>query len=142
MVEKDKTPVAQDVLTYCTRCKMMLNHIVVSQLDGYVAKVKCLTCGSNHNYKSEKNLISQSSKKRKSSTAPKASRSKHIALYFSLIETYKDNPAKQYSMSSEYELNDIIEHPSFEKGIVTKLLRNKMEVLFHSGPKTLVCNKI
>ena len=49
--DKDRTPVAQNMMTTCTRCKMELKHVVVFHgMDGIVKKVKCLTCGSEHKY--------------------------------------------------------------------------------------------
>ncbi len=34
----------------CTRCKDILGHIIVSMLDGEIAKVECCACGSVHKY--------------------------------------------------------------------------------------------
>jgi hypothetical protein len=41
--DKDRTPVAQNVITKCTKCDMELNHVVVANnAAGIVEKVKCL----------------------------------------------------------------------------------------------------
>jgi len=48
---KDRTPVAQNVITMCTRCERELNHVVVAHdATGIVETVKCNTCGSEHKY--------------------------------------------------------------------------------------------
>ena len=48
----DRTPVAKDIITDCSRCKLELNHIVVRHnKEGIVDRVKCHTCGFEHKYK-------------------------------------------------------------------------------------------
>ncbi len=36
---------------YCSRCRLLTNHSVVSQLDGIVKKVRCRTCNHEHDYR-------------------------------------------------------------------------------------------
>jgi hypothetical protein len=38
---------------YCTRCKRIMNHSVVSVLNDEPAKVRCRTCHSDHDYRHE-----------------------------------------------------------------------------------------
>jgi hypothetical protein len=38
---------------HCTKCKRIMNHSVVSVLDGDPAKVRCRTCHSDHDYRHE-----------------------------------------------------------------------------------------
>jgi len=40
-----------DIDDYCVRCKRVMNHDVVSVLDGKPAKVRCRTCYSDHDYR-------------------------------------------------------------------------------------------
>jgi hypothetical protein len=42
-----------DIDDYCVRCKRIMNHNVVSVLDGKPAKVRCRTCHSDHDYRNE-----------------------------------------------------------------------------------------
>ena len=39
---------------YCVKCKQIMNHAVVSVLNGEPAKVRCRTCHSDHDYRHEK----------------------------------------------------------------------------------------
>ncbi len=39
---------------YCSKCRMLTNHSVVSIVDGVAAKVECRTCYHKHNYRHEK----------------------------------------------------------------------------------------
>jgi hypothetical protein len=38
---------------YCVKCKRIMNHSVVSLLNGEPAKVRCRTCHSDHDYRHE-----------------------------------------------------------------------------------------
>jgi hypothetical protein len=38
---------------FCIKCKRLMNHAVVSILDGKPAKVRCRTCYSDHDYRHE-----------------------------------------------------------------------------------------
>ncbi|HTS62910.1 MAG TPA: hypothetical protein VMH28_12865 [Candidatus Acidoferrales bacterium] len=42
-----------DIDDYCVRCKRVMNHNVVSVLNGKPAKVRCRTCHSDHDYRNE-----------------------------------------------------------------------------------------
>lgn len=38
---------------YCVKCKRIMNHSVVSMLNGEPAKMRCRTCHSDHDYRHE-----------------------------------------------------------------------------------------
>src|SRR3989442_8063384 len=38
---------------YCVKCKQIMNHAIVSQLNGQPAKVRCRTCQNDHDYRHE-----------------------------------------------------------------------------------------
>src|SRR5690348_15813948 len=42
-----------DIDDYCVRCKRVMNHNVISVLDGKPAKVRCRTCHSDHDFRNE-----------------------------------------------------------------------------------------
>ena len=42
-----------DIDDYCVRCKRIMNHSVVSVMNGVPAKVRCRTCHSDHDYRHE-----------------------------------------------------------------------------------------
>ncbi len=47
--------------------------------------------------------------------------------------------AKAYSPKEQYELGDVLEHPTFGRGVTIAIKdMTKIEVLFESGSKTLV----
>ena len=42
-----------DIDDFCVRCKRVMNHNVVSVLNGAPAKVRCRTCHSDHDFRHE-----------------------------------------------------------------------------------------
>jgi hypothetical protein len=38
---------------FCVRCKRVMNHSLVSLVNGAPAKVRCRTCHSDHDYRNE-----------------------------------------------------------------------------------------
>jgi hypothetical protein len=42
-----------DIDDFCVRCKRVMNHNVVSVLNGQAAKVRCRTCHSDHDFRHE-----------------------------------------------------------------------------------------
>jgi hypothetical protein len=38
---------------FCVRCKRIMNHSLVSLVDGQPAKVRCRTCHNDHDYRHE-----------------------------------------------------------------------------------------
>ena len=47
----DHLRLGDDVDDYCTKCKRLTNHAVVSLVDGKAAKVRCRTCYSEHDFR-------------------------------------------------------------------------------------------
>ena len=47
---------------YCKRCRLLMNHYVVSMVNGEVIKVRCQTCHHEHDY-----LHGQAGEKKKNS---------------------------------------------------------------------------
>jgi len=42
-----------DIDDFCVRCKRVMNHAVVSVMNGEAAKVRCRTCHSDHDFRNE-----------------------------------------------------------------------------------------
>jgi len=136
----DKTPVAGALVTRCTKCKLQLKHVVISHnKEGIVAKVKCNTCGGEHKYYPEKKRLA--AKKKKEEAAKAAKKSREAEKYARLLEQNQNKKAKSYSMSKNYSDNDVLDHKTFGKGIITKVNYQKMDVLFETGFRLLACNK-
>src|SRR4051812_9372206 len=82
--------VAQEILAYCTSCKMDLNATVVAMKGDRVAKVECMTCKKTHAFKAPKG---QKEPKKKSSKKKDAGPTISIeAEWEKLMTTHKDAP--------------------------------------------------
>src|SRR5688572_28940516 len=40
-----------EVDSWCTKCKLVLNHRVIAMVAGTPVRVECSTCGSHHNFR-------------------------------------------------------------------------------------------
>jgi hypothetical protein len=136
--DKDRTPVAENVMTMCTKCEMELNHVVVAHnAGGIVERVKCHTCGSEHKYRPDKKRATKRASK-------KSIRIQEVDLtktYEKLAQKFKEKKRLPYSMSGSFENDDVIDHKTFGIGIVISASHDKMEVVFSDEPRILVCNR-
>jgi len=133
--------VGKDVLSYCTKCKLNLGHIIVAMKDvKHIAKVKCNTCGTLQAYK-DPSVSSKQNKTRtkKTSMTP----SKVISVSDLWMEKMSSTKKKStpYAMDLKFIQGDIIDHVKFGPGIVEKVVDDKIEVIFRHEIKTLVHNK-
>jgi hypothetical protein len=116
-----------NVDSWCGKCKMMLAHTIEAMVGEKPARVSCNTCKSQHTYKAQPPGQGAKSPKRAANR------------YQSLLKAGESAVAKNYSPSSKYELGDVLEHPTFGRGVATAVKEGaKIEVLFETGSKTLV----
>lgn len=133
----DRTPVAKDIVTVCSRCKLELNHIVIRHnAEGIVDRVKCHTCGFEHKYKKAKKKAAP--KKKRKSPVRKKSPEKD---YEALMEKNINVVPVAYSMIASFSEGNIIDHKTFGKGIVTETSFERIEVIFKDGVKILAADK-
>ena len=136
--DKDRTPVAQDIIAMCTKCRMEFNHVVISHNNkGIVDKVKCHTCKSEHKYRSGKKA-SATKNGAKKAAVKKADPGKDFQM---LIERLAEKAPLPYKMSALYNNDNVIEHSIFGKGIVINTYSQKMEVIFADGSRILAMDR-
>ncbi len=138
--DKNRTPVAQDLVTRCTKCKRKLSHVVVvHNEEGLVERVKCKTCGGEHKYRPDKKKAPAKTPKKKKRTVTKE---EAFAKEFErLAEKFKEKKPVNYSMSGSFKTDEVIAHKTFGMGIVTSVSYQKMEVAFSEGPRLLACDR-
>jgi hypothetical protein len=138
--DKDRTPVAQILETLCTKCKLPLTHtVVLHNAEGMVERVQCRTCGSEHKYHPEKKKAAK--KPVKKPRAKKAKKPDAAAIFEQLAEKFKEKKPVPYTMEGSYKADDVIDHKTFGKGIVTAVSYQKMDVAFADAPRILVCDR-
>ena len=139
--DKDRTPVAQILETQCTRCKLPLTHMVVTHnKDGIVDRVQCRTCGSEHKYHPEKKKAVKKPAK-KSRAKAKSRKPDPATIFENLAGKFQDKKPVPYTMDGSYQTDDVIDHKTFGKGIVTGVSYQKMEVTFVDASRIMVCDR-
>jgi hypothetical protein len=130
----NKTTLMENVAAICTKCKILLEHTILSRdAEGVIGKVKCLSCGSEHKYRQEKVKTPRKVLKPK-----KVDPAKDFNL---LSETFKEKRRQRYSMSGTFKVGDVIDHNTFGMGFVISALNKQMEVVFSDHPRVLVFNR-
>ena len=134
--------VAGETLSYCTSCKMDLNHVIVAMKGDKIVKVQCLTCKKEHTYRAPKGAaepqVAKGSKAKKAATEEPENHSIEIE-WEKLMSAHRELPVKPYSTRSQFSLGDKLNHPTFGDGIVGKLIYpNKLEVIFRHDVKVLI----
>ncbi|MEK6707086.1 MAG: hypothetical protein AABZ06_15015 [Bdellovibrionota bacterium] len=138
------TDVAKEIMSYCTSCKMDLNHVIVAMKGDRAAKVQCLTCKKEHAYRIPKGITEPPAKKTPSrrKTKDKAGSGEVVSIqveWEKLMASHLESPVKSYSTKAQFNIGDKLSHPSFGEGIVGKLIfPNKLEVIFRDYMKTLI----
>lgn len=133
----DRTPVAKDIITVCSRCNLELNHVVLRHnTEGIVDRVKCHTCGFEHKYRPVKKQTG-GTKTRKTSTRKKSPAKEYEAL----MQKNLDKVPIPYTIKTSFSEGDVVDHKTFGKGIVTGLAYERVKVLFQDGIKTLAADK-
>ena len=145
-----RTRSAGDILdANCTKCRVLTNHTIVALVEGRIARVKCNTCGSEHNYHAPKEVktpavrrVTSTREKTSSPTSTKKDTTPHYLEQWEATLAGKDiTKVIEYDMAGKFVKDSIVGHPSFGIGIVTMTAGNKMDVLFKDGPRLLRCGK-
>jgi peptide subunit release factor 1 (eRF1) len=134
-----KIVVGSDIDAYCTKCKTVLAHTLVALTGGKPRRVKCNTCGGEHNYRPSKPQPKAAAvKTRKPKTAARRTRQ----TWDEIVKEASSRPRKTYVMSGSYNEGDWIDHGVFGLGCVqTFTPPNKITVRFSDSTRTLVCNR-
>ncbi|MEI6093051.1 MAG: hypothetical protein WCQ47_05135 [bacterium] len=144
--DKDKADVGSHIVTYCSRCAHDVNHVVVAHgADGLVARVKCIVCSSEHNYKKTK--VERSSSPKTYSAASSISKLSQVParcntkLWEQAKAGAKNKVPLEYTMNKKFEKDNLIYHSTMGEGVVMKAYDNKIEVIFSTDIKALVHNR-
>ena len=141
--------------SWCTKCKLVLNHRIIAMVGGTPVRVECSTCGSHHNFrprapgeKAPSAARSGSSSSSSSSSGPRSTRSSVTKAQQAVLEREKMwekaiagkavNEFRPYRVDQTFAEGDLIRHKKFGDGVVTRILDpKKVEILFKDEPRTL-----
>jgi hypothetical protein len=144
--------VAGEVDSWCTRCRLLLNHRIVSMKSGKAYQVECLTCRSAHLWRPHApggkapTAGERSAGVRRSATSPAGpARSGRVSAAARLEEQWAkatlgrgDRDFKAYNVAGNFHEGDLVRHKKFGDGVVTRIIdAKKVEVLFRDEPRTL-----
>jgi hypothetical protein len=139
-----------EVDSWCTKCKLVLNHRIIAMVGGAPARVECSTCGSHHNFRGrapgEKAPSAPRASSGGSSLAPRATsvtKAQQAALerersWEKAVSGKAVNDFRTYRVDLTFSEGDLIRHKKFGDGVVTRILDpRKVEILFKDEPRTL-----
>jgi hypothetical protein len=131
-----------DIDAPCSRCQLELAHIIVAMVHGQVKRVQCKTCRTEHAYKApaKSGRASASAPRQRAARSSRAGgASAKRSTYEDLVSGHDISRAQKYRPATTYDEGDVINHPSFGLGVVTRALSDgKVDVLFPTGSKVLV----
>lgn len=129
----DRISTGGDIDSYCTKCKLNLEHFILAVVAGTIVKVKCKTCGSIHRFKGAPAARPKAGRKESSSSKTFVSTQ---VQWESAIDA-AHGPELPYDMVSSFCDGDLIVHNFFGKGIVLKTYFRKCSVLFRDKERLL-----
>jgi hypothetical protein len=143
--------VAGEVDSWCTKCRLILNHRIVSMKDGKAHQVECLTCRAQHLWRAhppgERPASSGGERSARTSGAPSGGATKaprvtpgmrHEQAWEKAIAGRGVQEFRAYDVTQSFQEGDLLRHKKFGDGLVTRVIdAHKVEVLFRDEARTL-----
>ena len=142
-----------EVDSWCTKCKLVLNHRIIAMVGGTPVRVECSTCNSHHNFRArapgDKAPAAEKATRAGSSAAPRATRvttatkaaqaaADREKSWSQAVNGKPANDFKAYRVDELFNEGDLIRHKKFGDGIVTRIIdQRKVEILFQDEARTL-----
>jgi hypothetical protein len=132
--------VGGEVDSFCTKCQMTLAHTIHAIVSGRPVKVECNTCHGIHRFRGDMPAAAPS---RPRVPGAKPVREKAaITSFEELLRGKNLAMAQRYSPKITYQVDQVIEHPTFGLGWVSAIRdTSKIEVTFRTDVKILVQGK-
>jgi hypothetical protein len=134
--------VGGEVDSFCTKCGMSLAHTIIAMVEGRPVKVECNTCHGVHRFRGDAPAPSRPAARRPGA-AVRPARERPVTISFEEVLREKNLAmAQRYSPRATYQLDQVIEHPTFGVGWVSAIRdATKVEVTFRADVKVLVQGK-
>jgi hypothetical protein len=140
--------VAGEVDSWCTRCRLVLNHRIVSMKNGQAFQVECLTCRAQHRWRQSApgeraeataaGALGRSATSTASRPARLTHAMRHEQLWEKAIAGKGVSEFKPYNVGANFQEGDLLRHKKFGDGVVTRVIdAHKVEVLFKDEARTL-----
>ena len=102
----------ETIESYCTRCKLNLDHRIVAMVGDVIKRVWCLTCESEHNYRKPK-PEKASARKPKAATRVPAAVTKLRNEWSAHVNGQPPGAFTPYSMDREFAEGELVQHKKF-----------------------------
>jgi hypothetical protein len=133
--------VGEDIEDICTRCGDTW-HVVMAKVGERVAKVVCKLCGSQHNYRGDKQPANSGGSKGTWSVSRKRKPAKTTTATTAPAAFDPTKPPRPYLPKDDYCIGERVTHKTFGIGVVSATpAPGKIEVHFPGGLRTLACAK-
>ena len=125
--------VGKNVDAFCSRCRLILAHIVLYEVGGLVRRVMCKTCGAEHRYhgpEPEKRRFVPAVRRSGTDSAiqPRTVRPADLRQWEARNAALTpDIVIWDYKLTKRYEKGDVITHPSFGRGFVESTTADGMD---------------
>lgn len=120
----------EDVEARCGKCKDIRTHAIVAMNGTQIARVRCRTCQSEHNYR---NPVKETKPRSASGTTRAAGPGRP-----SSSQVVPTGTTKIYSPQQRFQIGDQVSHPTFGIGLVVDVREKKIDVKFGREAKILV----
>src|SRR5262249_20747853 len=111
---------AGEVDSWCTKCRLILNHRIIAMVGARPVRVECSTCGSHHNYrpaapgaKAEAGGL-RSPRKATKSVPPKVSEDRKA--WERAISGKSPSEFTRYNTSRTFQSGELVRHAKFGDG--------------------------
>ncbi len=121
---------------YCTKCKVDLGHTVICLVGEKIARVKCRTCGSEHNYRDRAKKTA--ARKRTTMSAKKALLMKNPEGVWVEAMNKATGAEIPYDGIRLYKPGQVVAHPVFGSGVVLEAAEKKVTIIFKDKERKLV----
>jgi len=140
------------IAAYCKKCEKDTTHMVLEVVEGgkRLGKMRCSVCRDEHPFRRPKVRVKgeKAAKERKGPRARRSSKSRGpqevpAPEAWLQVEAMVNAATKvPYAMTRGYDKGEVISHPQFGVGVIVAVLSpTKVEVLFSSVRRKLVCGK-
>lgn len=125
--------VGSEIYSYCGKCKEPTTHVVLNMLDEEsMGKLQCPVCKAKHNYRDPEKVAA------KLAAAAAKIQPTPEEIWKAAMEKSGGN-CRAYAMTEAFVAGEVIEHPTFGKGVVDVLIdNNKINTIFEDGVKLLM----
>ena len=124
------------VAAYCTKCKLDLSHTIMAMVREKIARVKCRTCGSEHNYKDKTKKAA--TRKKTTATTKRAVSSKSPEMQWIEAMNKVARAEIPYDGTRAYKPGEAVAHPVFGSGVVLEVSEKKIAIIFKDKERKLV----